>query len=60
MEFSAVTRVLSLGIFSVAVIVLVARSSCLNTLRMGMFTRRKRWDRTPGRRDNWRIRVPFW
>ena len=60
-RLSAVTRVLSLGIFSVAVIMLVSAVVLVaNTLRMGMFARRKEIGimRLVGA-TNWRIRVPF-
>ena len=57
----SVTRVLSVGVLSVAVIMLGAAVALVaNTLRMGMFARRKEIGimRLVGA-TNWRIRVPF-
>lgn len=57
----AITRVLSVGILSIAVIMLVSSVALVaNTLRMGMFARRKEIGimRLVGA-TNWRIRVPF-
>lgn len=57
----AITRVLSIGILSVAVIMLASAVALIaNTLRMGMFARRKEIGimRLVGA-TNWRIRVPF-
>jgi cell division transport system permease protein len=57
----AVTRVLSVGVLSIAVIMLGAAVALVaNTLRMGMFARRKEIGimRLVGA-TNWRIRVPF-
>jgi cell division transport system permease protein len=57
----AVTRVLSIGVLSVAVIMLASAVALVaNTLRMGMFARRKEIGimRLVGA-TNWRIRVPF-
>jgi cell division transport system permease protein len=60
-RLDALTRVLSLGVFGVAVIMLVSAIGLVaNTLRMGMFARRKEIGimRLVGA-TNWRIRVPF-
>jgi cell division transport system permease protein len=57
----AITRVLSVGILSVAIIMLASAVALIaNTLRMGMFARRKEIGimRLVGA-TNWRIRVPF-
>jgi cell division transport system permease protein len=57
----AITRVLSIGILSIAVIMLASAVALIaNTLRMGMFARRKEIGimRLVGA-TNWRIRVPF-
>jgi cell division transport system permease protein len=57
----AITRVLSIGILSIAVIMLGSAVALIaNTLRMGMFARRKEIGimRLVGA-TNWRIRVPF-
>jgi cell division transport system permease protein len=57
----SVTRVLSIGVLSVALIMLGAAVALVaNTLRMGMFARRKEIGimRLVGA-TNWRIRVPF-
>lgn len=57
----AITRVLSVGILSIAVIMLASAIALVaNTLRMGMFARRKEIGimRLVGA-TNWRIRVPF-
>jgi cell division transport system permease protein len=57
----AITRVLSIGILSIAVIMLASAIALVaNTLRMGMFARRKEIGimRLVGA-TNWRIRVPF-
>ena len=57
----AITRVLSVGILSIAVIMLASAVALIaNTLRMGMFARRKEIGimRLVGA-TNWRIRVPF-
>jgi cell division transport system permease protein len=60
-RLDSLTRVLSLGVFGVAVIMLVSAIGLVaNTLRMGMFARRKEIGimRLVGA-TNWRIRVPF-
>jgi cell division transport system permease protein len=60
-RLDALTRVLSLGVFGIAVIMLVSAIGLVaNTLRMGMFARRKEIGimRLVGA-TNWRIRVPF-
>jgi cell division transport system permease protein len=57
----AITRVLSVGVLSVALIMLASAVALIaNTLRMGMFARRKEIGimRLVGA-TNWRIRVPF-
>jgi cell division transport system permease protein len=57
----AITRVLSVGILSIAVIMLASAVALIaNTLRMGMFARRKEIGimRLVGA-TNWRIRTPF-
>jgi cell division transport system permease protein len=57
----AITRVLSIGVLSIAVIMLGSAIALVaNTLRMGMFARRKEIGimRLVGA-TNWRIRVPF-
>jgi cell division transport system permease protein len=57
----AITRVLSIGVLSIAVIMLASAVALVaNTLRMGMFARRKEIGimRLVGA-TNWRIRVPF-
>ena len=57
----AITRVLSVGILSIAIIMLASAVALIaNTLRMGMFARRKEIGimRLVGA-TNWRIRVPF-
>lgn len=57
----AITRVLSIGILSIAVIMLASAIALVaNTLRMGMFARRKEIGimRLVGA-TNWRIRMPF-
>ncbi len=57
----AITRVLSIGILSIAVVMLASAIALIaNTLRMGMFARRKEIGimRLVGA-TNWRIRVPF-
>lgn len=57
----AITRVLSIGILSIAAIMLASAVALIaNTLRMGMFARRKEIGimRLVGA-TNWRIRVPF-
>jgi cell division transport system permease protein len=56
-----ITRVLSVGVLSVAIIMLASAVALVaNTLRMGMFARRKEIGimRLVGA-TNWRIRVPF-
>ena len=56
-----ITRVLSVGVLSIAIIMLGAAVALVaNTLRMGMFARRKEIGimRLVGA-TNWRIRVPF-
>jgi cell division transport system permease protein len=60
-RLEAITRVLSIGIVSIAVIMLGSAVALIaNTLRMGMFARRKEIGimRLVGA-TNWRIRVPF-
>ena len=60
-RLSTITRVLSFGILSIAVIMLASAVALVaNTLRMGMFARRKEIGimRLVGA-TNWRIRVPF-
>ena len=60
-RLDSLTRVLSLGVFGIAVIMLVSAIGLVaNTLRMGMFARRKEIGimRLVGA-TNWRIRVPF-
>lgn len=60
-RLSAITRVLRNGVLFVAVIMLVSATILIaNTLRMGMFARRKEIGimRLVGA-TNWRIRVPF-
>ena len=57
----AITRVLSIGVLSIAAIMLASAIALVaNTLRMGMFARRKEIGimRLVGA-TNWRIRVPF-
>jgi cell division transport system permease protein len=57
----AITRVLSVGILSIAIIMLASAVALIaNTLRMGMFARRKEIGimRLVGA-TNWRIRTPF-
>jgi cell division transport system permease protein len=57
----AITRVLSVGVLSIAVIMLASAVALIaNTLRMGMFARRKEIGimRLVGA-TNWRIRTPF-
>lgn len=57
----AITRVLSIGVLSIAIIMLASAVALIaNTLRMGMFARRKEIGimRLVGA-TNWRIRVPF-
>jgi cell division transport system permease protein len=57
----AITRVLSIGILSIAAIMLASAVALIaNTLRMGMFARRKEIGimRLVGA-TNWRIRTPF-
>ena len=57
----AITKVLSVGILSIAVIMLASAIALIaNTLRMGMFARRKEIGimRLVGA-TNWRIRAPF-
>jgi len=57
----AITRVLSIGVLSIAAVMLAAAVALIaNTLRMGMFARRKEIGimRLVGA-TNWRIRVPF-
>lgn len=56
-----ITRVLSVGVLSIAIIMLASAVALVaNTLRMGMFARRKEIGimRLVGA-TNWRIRVPF-
>jgi cell division transport system permease protein len=60
-RLTAITRVLSIGVLSIAVIMLASAVALVaNTLRMGMFARRKEIGimRLVGA-TNWRIRVPF-
>jgi cell division transport system permease protein len=60
-RLTAITRVLSVGVLSIAVIMLASAVALIaNTLRMGMFSRRKEIGimRLVGA-TNWRIRVPF-
>ena len=60
-RLDALTRVLSLSVFGIAVIMLASAIGLVaNTLRMGMFARRKEIGimRLVGA-TNWRIRVPF-
>jgi len=60
-RLSAITNAVSVGLFSLAVIMLVSAVVLVaNTLRMGMFARRKEISimRLVGA-TNWRIRVPF-
>lgn len=60
-RLTAITRVLSIGILSIAVIMLGSAIALVaNTLRMGMFARRKEIGimRLVGA-TNWRIRIPF-
>ena len=60
-RLSAITRVLRNGVLFIAVIMLVSATVLVaNTLRMGMFARRKEIGimRLVGA-TNWRIRVPF-
>jgi len=60
-RLSAITTALSVGLFALAVIMLVSAVVLVaNTLRMGMFARRKEISimRLVGA-TNWRIRVPF-
>jgi cell division transport system permease protein len=60
-ELSTITKVLSIGILSIAGIMLASAVALVaNTLRMGMFARRKEIGimRLVGA-TNWRIRVPF-
>ena len=60
-KLTALTRVLSIGVLSVAVIMLGSAIALIaNTLRMGMFARRREIGimRLVGA-TNWRIRVPF-
>jgi cell division transport system permease protein len=60
-RLSAITRVLRNGVLFIAVIMLVSATVLIaNTLRMGMFARRKEIGimRLVGA-TNWRIRVPF-
>jgi cell division transport system permease protein len=60
-RLDALTRVLSLSVFGIAVIMLASAVGLVaNTLRMGMFARRKEIGimRLVGA-TNWRIRVPF-
>jgi cell division transport system permease protein len=60
-RLDALTRVLSLSVFGIAVIMLASAVALVaNTLRMGMFARRKEIGimRLVGA-TNWRIRVPF-
>jgi cell division transport system permease protein len=60
-RLSTITGVLSIGILSIAVIMLASAVALVaNTLRMGMFARRKEIGimRLVGA-TNWRIRVPF-
>ena len=60
-RLSSITTVLSVGLFALAVIMLISAVVLVaNTLRMGMFARRKEISimRLVGA-TNWRIRVPF-
>ena len=60
-RLESLRRILSLGVIVIAVIMLVAAIALVaNTLRMGMFARRKEIGimRLVGA-TNWRIRVPF-
>ncbi len=60
-RLDSITRILSLGVLGVALIMLVSAVGLVaNTLRMGMFARRKEIGimRLVGA-TNWRIRVPF-
>jgi cell division transport system permease protein len=60
-RLTVITRVLSLGVLAIAVIMLGSAIALVaNTLRMGMFARRKEIGimRLVGA-TNWRIRVPF-
>lgn len=60
-RLDSLTRVLSLSVFGIAVIMLASAVGLIaNTLRMGMFARRKEIGimRLVGA-TNWRIRVPF-
>ena len=60
-RLDSLTRVLSLSVFGIAVIMLASAVALVaNTLRMGMFARRKEIGimRLVGA-TNWRIRVPF-
>jgi cell division transport system permease protein len=60
-RLNAITTVLSLSVFAIAVIMLASAIGLVaNTLRMGMFARRKEIGimRLVGA-TNWRIRVPF-
>jgi cell division transport system permease protein len=60
-QLTTITRVLSVGVLSIAAIMLIAAVVLVaNTLRMGMFARRKEIGimRLVGA-TNWRIRVPF-
>jgi cell division transport system permease protein len=60
-RLDALTRVLSLSVFGIAVLMLASAIGLVaNTLRMGMFARRKEIGimRLVGA-TNWRIRVPF-
>lgn len=60
-RLTAITRVLSIGVLSVAIIMLASAIALIaNTLRMGMFARRREIGimRLVGA-TNWRIRMPF-
>jgi cell division transport system permease protein len=60
-RLSAITNALSIGLFMLAIVMLVSAVVLVaNTLRMGMFARRKEISimRLVGA-TNWRIRVPF-
>lgn len=60
-RLTTITRVLQAGVFSIAMIMLASAIALVaNTLRMGMFARRKEIGimRLVGA-TNWRIRVPF-
>lgn len=60
-RLSAITNALSVGLFALAVVMLISAVVLVsNTLRMGMFARRKEIGimRLVGA-TNWRIRVPF-